>query len=291
MVISRRNKTVIAVAATFVILVAAILSVFLLCRKENPDDPAGTDTAGGGSAGVTDTEATKHTDKPETDTGTFSPETFPDTSHMGNTPETYAPSPVLDGKNIPPAPGGYFSDTLFIGDSRAAGIREYGGIEADADFFASKGLNIYHVWKETLPFAGGECTLGDVLAKRQYSKIYVILGINELGYDMARTVEKYSAMINDIAAAQPGAKIYVCANLHVTAERSATDNIYNNCKINEFNKGISAAAVGENRVYLDVNTLFDDASGALRTDCASDSAHVLGRYYALWRDWLYNMSK
>lgn len=284
MVTRYRGKMIAAVAVTLVLIAAAFISIFMLCRKENADDP--TDTAGSNVTGVTETAG--HSANPETEKA---PDTAAVTEGIGNPSETYTPAPSLDGKSIPAAPAGYFRDTLFIGDSRAAGIQEYGGVESEADFFASKGLNIYHVWKESLPFGGSEATLGDVLNRRQYGKIYVILGINELGYDMDRTVEKYGKMIDDIAALQPGAKIYVCANLHVTAERSATDEIYNNGKINQFNRGIFAASAGENRAYLDVNTLFDDASGALRADCASDSAHVLGRYYALWRDWLYNMCK
>lgn len=289
MIFNRRSKIVFStvVAAAALIILAASLSVFLFSKKENGPSPTGTDTSESDSAN----ESSKHTDKPQTKPGTSLPETPPVTDNRETRGEAYPPAPALDEKAIPAAPAGYFSDTLFIGDSRAVGIKEYGGIENDADFFASKGLNIYHVWKENLPFGTGSQTLGDVLSKRQYGKIYVILGINELGYDMERTVEKYCKMIDDIALAQTGAKIYVCANMHVTAERSTSDEIYNNGRINEFNRGISAAATGKGRAYLDVNTLFDDGSGALRTDCASDSAHVLGRYYALWRDWLYSMSK
>jgi len=39
-------------------------------------------------------------------------------------------------------------------------------------------------------------------------------------------------------------------------------------------------------VYLDVNQVFDDENGNLAAGYSSDGAHVLGKYYSVWVDWI-----
>ena len=77
----------------------------------------------------------------------------------------------------------YFSDALFIGDSRTDGLRLYSGIKG-ADFYCYKGLTIFEMdSKEVIELEGGKYTVVDALARgKQYKKIYISLGINELGY-------------------------------------------------------------------------------------------------------------
>ncbi len=59
-----------------------------------------------------------------------------------------------------------------------------------------------------------------------------MLGINELGYDFQQTVQKYSTVITQIRGTLPAAVLFLEANLHVTAEKSDSDNLYNNISIN-----------------------------------------------------------
>lgn len=44
----------------------------------------------------------------------------------------------------------YFSDAVFIGDSRTVGMFEYGGLEETAAFYASKGLTIFEVFDASI---------------------------------------------------------------------------------------------------------------------------------------------
>ena len=113
-----------------------------------------------------------------------------------------------------------------------------------------------------------------------------MLGINELGYDVTQTFEKYASFVNFLQTMQPDAIIYVEANLHVTAQRSDSDKTFNNANINAFNQKISTLADQRTIYYLDINELFDDANGNLGTQYSNDNAHPLGKYYAVWCDWL-----
>ena len=179
----------------------------------------------------------------------------------------------------------YFNDALFIGDSRTVGIAEYGYFE-EADFFADVSMSVYKVEKRSLYVDGIRCKLEKLLSENTYGKIYIMLGINELGYDFDYTVNKYRALLENIRTSQPDAIIYICANLHVTKEQSESDKLFNNMNINRFNEAISQMADEEQYFYIDVNVLFDDAEGHLSEEYSSDNAHVKGKYYVEWCDWL-----
>ncbi len=180
----------------------------------------------------------------------------------------------------------YFDDALFIGDSRTVGIMEYGYFE-QADFFADVSMSVYKVWNRKIAVNGKtKQKLEDILAQNSYGKVYVMLGINELGYDYEQNVRKYTELIGAIREAQPDAVIYVCGNLHVTEKQSAADEYFNNDNINRFNEAIATLADGENCFYIDINPMFDDENGNLNTDYSSDEAHVKAQYYVEWCDWL-----
>lgn len=180
----------------------------------------------------------------------------------------------------------YFDDALFIGDSRTVGLSEYSGLN-NADYFASVGMSLYKIQKETVSVPSvGKLKLSDLLGAKKYGKIYVMLGINDMGYDLQKTVGRFQSLLQEIKKMQPDAILYVCANLHVTKVRSETEQIFSNARIDKFNGALEALAEQENAYYIDVNTIFDDENGNLKDAYTSDSTHVLGRYYKEWGSWL-----
>lgn len=194
--------------------------------------------------------------------------------------ETKAPNPSKD-----PAPVS-LNDTLFVGDSRTVGIREYSGLKG-ADFFCSVGMNVFDVTGESLSVDGvGNVTLSQLLSKKQYSKVYIMLGINEVGYPHSSVVDKYSKVLDLIKEKQPNASIIIEANLHVSKSRSDSDKVVNNASINDLNTKLSALADGSKVFYIDANTIFDDASGSLSSDMTSDGTHLYAKYYPTWVEWI-----
>ena len=180
----------------------------------------------------------------------------------------------------------YFTNALFIGDSRTVGLMEYGNIE-NADFFADTGMTAFDLEKEKIYVQDiGKVGLDELLDSKKYEKIYLMLGINELGYRFEHIQEKYEGIVEKLRESQGDAVIYLCANLHVTREQSQKDEIYNNENIDRVNEMICKLADNENIFYIDVNELFDDDSGSLSTDYSSDAFHVYGKYYLQWVDWL-----
>lgn len=180
----------------------------------------------------------------------------------------------------------WFEDTLFIGDSRTVGLHQYGDL-GGAEVIADAGMNVYQIYDKEFTLSTGEKKyLEEVLKEQQFGKVYVMLGINELGYDFERTVQRYKELIEKIRSMQPDALLFIEANLHITAKKSENSPIFNNENINRFNEAIRLLADGQTSFYLDINERFDDEDGALSTEYTVDNAHVLGKYYANWVEWI-----
>lgn len=247
----------------------------------------------GTEAEVNDDES--EPDTPPTTAPTTVPTTVPTTAPTGTTkkPKKTTTAPTTTTTTLPPKPSftevdeTYFDDALFIGDSRAEGLRLFSGIK-NADFFTNTGMSVYNIAKKELSVAsvGGKTTLDNLLSTQTYGKVYVILGINELGYNFKKSVSKYGELIASIRGAQPGATVYVCANLHVAAARSDRDEVHNNANIDRFNEAIGELADGMEIFYIDVNEIFDDENGALRPELTNDNTHIYAKHYKEWANWL-----
>ena len=198
-----------------------------------------------------------------------------------------AEEPEPDGEpEMYEADTSYFDDALFIGDSRTVGLHVYGNL-GNAVVVADSGMNVYKIFEKEFDTASGEKQLLEtILSERQFGKIYIMLGINELGYDFDRTVARYTELVERIRDMQPDARIFLEANLHITEKKSASSSVYTNENINRFNEAVAQMADNRTIFYLDVNELFDDENGALAQMYTMDNAHVLGKYYSDWVDWI-----
>lgn len=178
------------------------------------------------------------------------------------------------------------ADALFIGDSRTVGIMEYAGIQ-DADFFCNVGMSVFSAQKVRVSVKSvGKVTLKELLSHKKYGKIYIMLGINELGYGEKSILNKYGALVDFIKEQQPDATVCIEANLHVSKKRSEGSKSINNPSLDRLNTALSAFAKERGLLYLDANTVFDDENGSLPADKTSDGVHLYAKYYARWGEWI-----
>ena len=183
---------------------------------------------------------------------------------------------------------GYFHDAAFLGDSRTLGISDYAGLEG-ADFFCDSGMMIFKLLEEKVTYqkTGDKVDLNQVLQEKQYGKIYIMLGMNELGYGNTEMyLEQYRKVLNQIKEWQPQAIIYVMANLHVSREKNNMETEFNNININDKNAASAQLANGMDIFYLDVNPLFTDSDGFLNADLSFDGVHLYAQHYDVWREFL-----
>lgn len=222
----------------------------------------------------------------ETEPETTIPETTEPVTEAPTTEPPATEPPETTADQLPAPPPEHFNASLFIGDSRTVGLNTYADL-GGATVFATKGMNVYRVFKEQIDVAGqGKINLDSVLNAKSYDKIYLMLGLNEIGYNANSVISKYSFLLEKIREAQPNAVIYLQANLHITTSRSSSDEVYNNTKLNHLNTSMAALANGTDIIYLDANPIFDDETGGLRTDYAVDDFHLKSDYYALWVKWI-----
>jgi len=180
----------------------------------------------------------------------------------------------------------YFDDALMIGDSRTVGLKEYGTL-GNATFYCDSGLSIYDLENKKIMVDGiGKVSISDLLASHTYHKIYLMLGINELGYDVTQTFEKYASFVNFLQTMQPDAIIYVQAIMHVTSKKSDSDPIFNNPGIDARNQRIQQLADGVRVFYIDVNEVVCDDQGGLKQELTFDNLHLYGSKYNIWVDFL-----
>ena len=181
-----------------------------------------------------------------------------------------------------------FSDACVIGDSRTLGL----GLNCDkakADFYASQGLNISSaLTDQVIELQNGNIgTVLEAVAQKEYKRIFVMFGINELGWPYPENfVEKYEELIEGIKAAQPNASIYVQSILPVAASAVNNDAVFTNENINAFNAYVEQAANETGVNYLDINGYFKDDSGMLPEDAAADGIHFVRAYCLKWIDLL-----
>jgi len=184
----------------------------------------------------------------------------------------------------------YFDDALFIGDSRMVGLSQYcQDIDARATFYAKKSLSIYNIrddkWIETED--GEEISLAEALETNHFSKIYIMVGINELGRgDELDFRQAYQDVINQIQAAEPDAYIFINSIMHVSGEKNETDELYNNTNINIRNDAIKTLEDRQNIFYLNINEAVDDEEGNLDAETTSDGVHLKGACYEPWHEYL-----
>lgn len=205
---------------------------------------------------------------------------------------TPLPSPYLFG--VPLAEGtavedSWFSDAVFLGDSRTEGLQLYSGLKT-ATFFCYRGLSVFtaktraciNVDEETL-------TLMEAIQTGQWGKVYIMFGLNELGYAADAFEQGLLELVDMIALAQPEAVIYLQTlppvNEDIARSRGSGGHI-NNSKVAAFNEVVHRVAENRQTVLVDVAAALQNEEGILAEEHTSDGVHFRRAGYQLWLDYL-----
>lgn len=190
----------------------------------------------------------------------------------------------------PAVDNSYFSDAAFIGDSRTEGLMLYSGIGA-VDKYTSIGISIFKLeTKKAVTINGVDYTLVEALAQKQYKKVYICLGVNELGYfNDQGFYDSYCKVIDDIRASQPNAVIYIQnlipLNEDTIAARGGSPYLTNE-HLRVYNELTQKVALEKQVVYLDLYSAFVGPDGQLPADASTDGVHMSGSYYKAWLEYL-----
>lgn len=182
----------------------------------------------------------------------------------------------------------YLDDVLFIGDSRTCTLQQYAGWD-NAAFYVKNGLTIWNVFEAKIAECGGEpVTVEEALSKEKFGKIYIMLGINELGRGTPDTfAEEFGNVIRRIKELQPDAVIVMEAIMHVTETKDAEGTYINNTEIDARNVKLKELAEAEGVYWLDVNPVTDEKEkGSLVEDYSFDGVHLKVKYIDVWKDFI-----
>lgn len=188
----------------------------------------------------------------------------------------------------------YFSDALFIGDSRTEGLQLYSGIEG-ATFFCYKGITIFDVMaedpKKVVTLDGNKYSVVGALEHTagQFGKVYISLGVNELGYyDDQGYHDKFCALIDEVRRTQPDAVIYLQNVVPVNPELCAKNwpSYVNNEKVNTYNEILDQVAEEKEVVLLDLHSALGTSDGILAKENTSDGVHFNKAWYQEWLRYL-----
>ena len=205
--------------------------------------------------------------------------------------EKAPPDPSLTRLSLPQGARPFaedFSDAAFIGDSRTQILQLYTGLSS-ADFFTAVGLTASQArTKAVVPQADGTMiSIPEALTQRQYRRIYIMFGTNELGWSYPKVFrDKYVELLQTLQELQPEARIYVQTIFPVTKARSDQGTYENNENVLRFNQEIRAAAEEAGTVLLETAALFDDGAGNLPAEDATDGVHLTAACCWQWLEYL-----
>ena len=172
----------------------------------------------------------------------------------------------------------WFSDAMFIGDSRMKGIMnsaEAGGWFTPGADLSLVGLTVSNIYTEYVTVNGQSMTVADGIRQSgTFTKCYILLGINELGWGSSdRFIECYKELIELVKEAHPEAQIYVIGNMPLGDNAVDSGEWLTNDNVVRFNEYIMQVASEEEVYYIDAYNLLQ-VDGRLPAESANDGIHV-----------------
>ena len=233
----------------------------------------------------------KSPEAPDPGTTAYAEDGLPTVKYDGDQSTGDSRTPVFEyDKREEKSPEEYrtvpMDDALFIGDSRTMGLLEYAGIEGAA-YFCDEGMSVYNIFDKTVQVPGiGRTNLETLLSNNSYGKIYIMLGINEVGYKVNQTVERFENLVDFVMEKEPEAELILMENLHVTKHKSESGSYVNNNNLNKINEGIREISLKKSLNCIDINGLFDDNGHNLQSSRSGDGIHLYAKHYKEWGAWI-----
>ena len=290
----RENKknTVVSTVVAVVLLIVIVVLIFLLVKRQDKNNTA-QPTASAQSPGTPTAEPTP------SPTVSPTPEPTPTTSDFASPSPT--PQSAYDYSNpVPqsePVELEFFEDAIFIGDSRMEDFAAFSGLAKYATFYTHIGVTVNHLISENesevirFRVNGESLTLEETLRKyNDFSKVYIMLGYNELGWPYPEEFIIYYVKVLDIIKeANPASEIYVECVIPVarTITGSGVDpETENNENIARFNRYIREMCKEQKVYFLNVQEALVDSEGYLPDGAASDGIHMKKEYCIKWLDYI-----
>ncbi len=186
-----------------------------------------------------------------------------------------------------PVDNSYFDDAVFIGNSRTEGLKLYSGL-TKATFITEVGLTVDSIFTDYCDISGGYKNLAfSELSGREFNKVYIMLGMNELGWVYDDVFKNdYGKIIDKIREINPDALIYIQSILPVSKWKDSNDSTYTIANVDRLNARLRELANEKEVYYVDVAEGIMDEEGFLPYEATLDGVHLVPEYCVKWLDYL-----
>lgn len=257
-------------------------SANLLTEETETDAASEDETEPSGSAKQTDGSKAQEseTDAPEKET---EPKKDDRSKGLPDGADAYMTSVVPEQASA--IDDSYFEDAVFIGDSRMEGFRNLSGI-TKGSFVTAVGMELENFYTDAqIATAKGNVLVMDALKNLNYSKIYMMLGTNELGaYNMDSVKENYRKVLADIKTCSSSADpvVYVYSVVYVEEALVTTGDYVNNTNVDAVNLEILKMCQEEGYHYINLNEVLSDGNHSLINGASQDGVHLEPQYCQEW---------
>jgi len=193
----------------------------------------------------------------------------------------------------------WFDDAAFVGDSVSIYLSQYGkGEEAlgDATFLVAGSYSTANAMapvsgKSLHPaYQGTKMKTEDAIALSGANKVYIMLGMNDIGMGLDKAVERYVAFIRTILEKSPNAQIYLQSVTPMVKGSTISGKSLNNANICEYNERMKNICQENGWYYLDVASVLRDEEGYLKSEYCNDNPtmgiHIYPGAIPLWVEYL-----
>lgn len=181
----------------------------------------------------------------------------------------------------------YFDDAVFIGNSRTEGLKKFSGL-SNATFITEVGLTVSSIITDYCDISGGYRSRAfDALSGMNFGKVYIMLGMNELGWVYESVFkDDYGKIIDKIREINPDAVIYIQSIIPVSKWKDSSNDVFTNANVERLNAQLRDLADEKEVHYLDVAGALMDSEGYLPYEATGDGVHLEPPYCVKWTDYL-----
>lgn len=180
--------------------------------------------------------------------------------------------PVIQEQAVP-VDSSYFADAAFVVNSVSRGLDlyDYEILLAKADFYGGEDLSVYDVMDY----------IGD-MEGQDYGKIYLGLGIAEIGDDIEDIQASYESLLAELRTWSPDSIIVLMSMPPVSEYKSSNDEYCNRELVVEYNRMLLSLAESWDVWYLDVTTVLANDEGYLPSEVNEDGIHFTPAHFSAW---------
>ena len=186
-----------------------------------------------------------------------------------------------------PVQDSYFSDALFLGDTRVQCLDLY-GVGNFKTLLYGTSINVSNALSYDCKSSDGtDGTPNDKVLLNNYGKIYLNFGINELGWPNSDSfATNYRLLVEELKAKCPDSVIYICNIMPISRLRDGKNQYVTNDRIKSYNILLQTVAEDTKTYYLNCYESIVDEEGFLPAELNSDGINLYEEGCQIWYNYL-----